>query len=98
MKSRTPYLTSIVSFLAGGVTGATLALLLAPRSGGDTRERIGGKLRDTADAARDLTDRVVQRSAEIGDEAARRVHEVGSALSGHGPRTTSGNGDEVAAI
>jgi gas vesicle protein len=89
--------TSIVSFLAGGVTGAALALLLAPRSGEATRGRIGRKLRDSADSARDLTDRLVERGEEIGDEAARRVHEAGSVLAGHRPRKTRGNGDEVAA-
>jgi len=88
--------TLIVTFLAGGVTGAALALCLAPQSGDATRQRIGRKLRDTADSARDLTDRVVQRGEEIGDEAARRVHEAGSALAGDRPRKTRGNGDEVA--
>lgn len=89
--------TSIVSFLAGGVTGAALALLLAPQSGDATRERIRRKLEDTADSARDLKERVVQRGEEIGDEAARRVQEAGSVLAGHGPRNARGNGDEVAA-
>jgi len=33
MKDRTPDLTSLVSFLAGGVTAAAIALLLARASG-----------------------------------------------------------------
>jgi hypothetical protein len=40
--------TSILSFLAGGVTGAALALLTAPQSGIDTRQLIGRKVRATA--------------------------------------------------
>ena len=89
--------TSIVIFLAGGVTGAALTLLLAPQSGSATRERIGRTLRNTSDSARDLTDRAVQRGEEMRDEAAHRVQEAGSALAGQRPRKTRGNGDEVAA-
>lgn len=74
--------TSIVCFLAGGVTGAALALLLAPQSGDETRERIRRKLGDTADSARELKERVIQRGEAIGDEATRRVHEFGSVLAG----------------
>jgi gas vesicle protein len=89
--------TWIICFLAGGMTGATLALLLAPQSGDETRESVRRKLRDTADSARDLTERVVQRGEEIRDEAARRVQDAGSALAGHRAPKTRGNGDEVAA-
>ena len=78
--------TSIVCFLAGGASGAALALLLAPQSGNATRERIGRKLRDTADSARDLTERVVQEGEEMGTRPYAGVHEAGFALAGHGPR------------
>ena len=89
--------TTFFSFMAGGVTGAGLALLLAPQSGHATRGRIGRKVRDTADSALEMTDRLVQRGEEIGDEAARRVQEAGSALAGHAPRKTHANGDEATA-
>jgi gas vesicle protein len=88
---------SIVIFLAGGVTGAAITLLLAPQSRSATRQRIRRTLRDTANSARDLTDQVVQRGEQIGDEAAHRVQEAGSALAGHRARQTRGIGDEVAA-
>ena len=89
--------TSIVSFLAGGLTGATLALLLAPQSGDAARERMGQDLRDAADSARDLKDRVVRRVEEVGDEAARRVAEAGSALAGSPPpRMGATHGGDVA--
>ena len=89
--------TSIVVFLAGGLTGAALALLLAPESGGATRERIRRTLRNTADSARDLADRMVERGEAIGDEATHRVQEAGSALAGRRPLNARGNGDQVAA-
>jgi gas vesicle protein len=89
--------TSIVVFLAGGLTGAALALLLAPQSGNATRERMRRTLRNTADSARDLTDRVVERGGEIRDEAAHRIQEAGSTLAGRRPGMARGNGDEVAA-
>ena len=39
------------AFLAGGVAGAAVALLLAPQSGKVTREIMGRKLNDAADSA-----------------------------------------------
>jgi gas vesicle protein len=95
MNDRTSDFTSFVSFLAGGLTGAALALLLAPESGEVARERIGRDLRDAADSARHLKDRVVRRIEEIGDQAAHRVAGAGSALAGNGPPMTRGTGDEM---
>jgi gas vesicle protein len=86
--------TTFVSFLAGGLAGAAVALLLAPLSGYATRGRIQRKLRYTADSARDLTDRAVRRGEEIGDEVSRRVHGAGAALAGDGGSAT--HRDEVA--
>jgi gas vesicle protein len=85
MNSRTPDLTSFVSFVAGGVTGAAIALLLARESGDAARRRIGRGLRDAADSARDLADRVVDRGEQIGDEVARRVDAAGAALRRESP-------------
>jgi len=82
MNDRMPDLTSFVSFVAGGVTGVAIALLLARESGDAARKRIGRSLRDAADSARDLADRVVDRGEQIGDEVARRVDAAGAALAG----------------
>jgi gas vesicle protein len=90
MNERTSYLTSGFYFLAGALAGAGAALLLAPQAGELTRAMMGRKLRDTADSARQLKDRVVRRGEEIRDEAARRATDVAAALAGRGPR----NGQE----
>ena len=42
----------ILSFLLGGLTGAALAILFAPRSGEETRERIGGAVEHTGEQVR----------------------------------------------
>jgi len=84
--------TAIAAFLAGGVTGAALTLLLAPQSGSTTRERIRRTLRDTADAARNATERLAKRGEEIREDAANRIQDAGSVL---GPRMTGSNGDAV---
>ena len=57
------------SFLAGGIAGATVALLLAPQSGKATRQIMGRKLNDAADSARDLKGRVGEKLSEAADSA-----------------------------
>lgn len=71
------------SFLAGGIAGATVALLLAPQSGKVSRQIIGRKLDDAADSARDLKGRMVDKlndAAEsvrdLKDRAIRRSQEI----------------------
>ncbi len=88
------------SFLAGGLAGATVALLLAPHAGKATRAilgrklneaaestrdlqgRMAEKLNDVADSARDLKDRAIRRGREVGEDAAQRLENAGSALVG----------------
>jgi gas vesicle protein len=85
---RTPSCTSPLSlmlyFLAGGVTGASVALLLAPQSGRATRQMMRRNVSDAAGSARDLKDQVIRRGQSIRDEARHRVDEAVSALSGDG--------------
>jgi len=59
----------ILSFLLGGLTGAALAILYAPRSGTETREMLGERIREGTDRGRDLREKVVGRGREIYDEA-----------------------------
>lgn len=68
MNQRIEYWTWLSGFLAGGIAGAGAALLLAPRSGRDTRGRVGRKLRRAARVARELRDReLVDQSALAGN-------------------------------
>ena len=98
MSYRMPYLTSIVGFLAGGIAGATAALLLAPQSGRDTRQAMARKMGDTADSAREMKDRVVQRSGEIWDQASHRVGDAASALAGGDGQAHHGEQDKSASV
>ncbi len=59
----------VLSFMVGALTGAALAILFAPRSGRETRELLGEKLREGAERGRDLKDRMVARGREMVDEA-----------------------------
>ena len=75
------------SFLAGGIAGATVALLLAPQAGRVTREIMGRKLTDAAGSARDLKDRAIRRGQDLREEATHRVEGAASALAGRaGPK------------
>jgi len=71
------------SFLAGGITGAAVALLLAPQSGKVTREIMGRKLNDAADSAGGLKGRMADKltdaadsARELKDRAIRRGQEI----------------------
>ena len=63
----------ILAFLLGGVTGAALALLYAPRSGRETRDLLNERLRETAERGRELRETAVSRGRELVDEAAGYV-------------------------
>ena len=95
MNNRVNYSSLVFGFVAGGLAGASVALLLAPQSGEATREAMRNTFRETADSARGLKDRIVQRGEEIRDETAHRLSGAASALAGHG----AGNGaDKVASV
>ena len=81
------------SFLAGGIAGAAVALLLAPNSGKATREIMGRKLDDAAEPARELKNRAIRRGQEIREEATYRVEGAASALAGKAGPKERGNGD-----
>ncbi len=74
----------LLSFLLGGLTGAALALLYAPRSGRETREFLGEKLREGAERGRDLRDQATAKGREFLDDAAdyieRRKERVTAAV------------------
>jgi gas vesicle protein len=63
----------ILSFLVGALTGAAAAVLLAPRSGRETREILGERFRDAAVKSRALGEDAAQKSREALDEASGYV-------------------------
>jgi gas vesicle protein len=63
----------ILSFLLGGLTGAALAILFAPRSGRETREMLSEKLKEQAEKSRELRERAAQKGREILDDASEYV-------------------------
>lgn len=72
----------ILAFLLGGLTGAALALLYAPRSGQETRDLLSERARDTADRSRLVKDELVGKGRAALDDAAsyvdRQKHELES--------------------
>lgn len=63
----------VLSFLLGGLTGAALAVLFAPRSGRETREMLGDKFREGAEKGREVRDKVVGKGREMLDHASEYV-------------------------
>ena len=61
----------ILSFMLGGLVGAALAVLFAPRSGDETRELLGEKLREGAERGRRLRDRAVAKGRETLEDASQ---------------------------
>lgn len=53
--------STLVSFLLGGLTGASLAVLLAPQTGEETRGQIRTRGREVARGSRELGARVKER-------------------------------------
>jgi gas vesicle protein len=65
--------STILAFLIGGLTGAALATLYAPRSGRETRDLLGERIREGTERSRETREKVVGRGRELVDEAAGYV-------------------------
>jgi gas vesicle protein len=70
----------ILSFLVGALTGAAAAVLLAPRSGRETREILGERWRDASDRSRNLGEQALQKGREAVDDASGYVERQRGAL------------------
>jgi gas vesicle protein len=84
MTDRNAYITPVLCFLAGGLAGAGVALLMAPQSGEVAREAVRRKFRETDASARELKEKIVRRGEEVRVEAGRRVSAAASVLAGNG--------------
>jgi gas vesicle protein len=70
----------VLSFLVGALTGAALAILLAPRSGRETREMLGEKLRESAERSRRFGEQAVEKGREAARDASDYVERQRDAL------------------
>ena len=90
----------ITAFVLGAITGAAVALLMAPASGEELRRRLSEKAREGADAANEAAKQsreFVNRQRENVNQAIDRGREAyqqakGSPLPGDRPITGGGTG------
>ncbi|ADH85770.1 YtxH domain-containing protein [Desulfurivibrio alkaliphilus] len=81
---------TVISFLAGAVTGAAVALLLAPQSGRETREKLAGYSEELREKCRHFPDEVKEHAGSAVDrgkamiEQGRELIERGNKLAGQG--------------
>lgn len=71
----------ILSFVLGGLVGAGIALLTAPQSGRETREKIKGLADDTRKKASEYTGTVRDRLSSTLEEGKHYVEEKRSLIS-----------------
>ena len=74
----------LLSFIVGGIAGAALAILFAPRSGRDTRNLIADRVPDPPPPPRPPPEDIVHRSQQMRDDAVdfleERKERIGHAI------------------
>jgi len=70
----------IVSFMLGALSGAAFAILFAPRSGRETRELLGDRMRETADRGRRMGEQALEKGREMAEDASSYVDRQREAL------------------
>ena len=88
---RTDPATLLLAFLAGAVSGAAVALLTAPQSGRETRDRLKGLARAAARGAARATPRLndaYTRAARAARRAFSEALDTGATEGAHPPRPT----------
>ncbi|MCX8118723.1 MAG: YtxH domain-containing protein [Desulfobacterota bacterium] len=71
----------IFSFFLGGLIGAGVALLLAPKSGRETREKIKGLAVDAKSKAEEVIDQVKSKVTSVLEKGKEVIEEKKSMLS-----------------
>ncbi len=87
--------TVVLAFVLGAVTGAAVALLMAPASGEEVRRKIGEKARESADRAKQIADQgreVWTRQRENIANAIDRGREAYQQARGAQPEGSAGEG------
>jgi gas vesicle protein len=85
--------TVIIAFVLGAVTGAAVALLMAPASGEETRRILGQKARDSRDRAEDAARQgreYINRQRETFASAIERGREAYNQARGADPTQAPG--------
>ena len=94
MREESAPATIITAFVLGALTGAAVALLMAPQSGEETRRMIGDRARDSADRAADAARQgreLLNRQKENISSAIERGREAyQQARGGASPAPTGG--------
>jgi len=70
----------VLSFVIGALAGAAVAILFAPRSGKETRELLGEKLRESTERGRELKDQVAAKGRDLVEGAGEYVERQREAL------------------
>ena len=79
----------VLSFIVGALSGAALAILFAPRSGRETREILGEKLRETGERGRQAGEKALAKGREAAEDAARYLDRQRDALERRRERLAS---------
>jgi len=79
----------VLSFMVGALSGAALAILFAPRSGRETREMLGERLRETTERGRNVGEQALQKGREAAEDAARYMDRQRDALERRRERLAS---------
>ena len=72
----------IVGLLAGTVVGAGLVLWLAPRSGGELRDRVAGSARNLAARAAERRQQVARQVTGVVEDVTRKGQDVRDRVAG----------------
>ena len=90
--------TVIVAFVLGAVTGAAVALLMAPASGEDTRRRLAEKAREGRDRANEAARQgreFVNRQKDTIATAIERGRDAYEQARGAATRPSTGGGEAL---
>jgi gas vesicle protein len=66
----------LVAFGAGALLGAAAALLLAPKSGAETRRELGELAENALERGRSATERAREKTREVTDRAREKTREA----------------------